>query len=54
MVKQEIPVVGTGQVQLGGELWTAELAEGDSAILKGVRVEVVAVQGIHLKVVPEA
>jgi len=51
MVKQEIPVTGAGQVQLGGELWTAELAEGDSALPKGTRVEVVAVQGIRLKVV---
>jgi membrane-bound serine protease (ClpP class) len=49
-VKQEIPTFGAGQVQLASELWTAELAEGSEPIPKGERVEVVAVQGIRLKV----
>jgi len=49
-VKQEIPAFGAGQVQLASELWTAELAEGTETIPKGERVEVVAVQGIRLKV----
>jgi len=50
IVKQEIPAFGAGQVHLAGELWSAELAEGDEPIPKGSRVEVVAVQGIRLKV----
>jgi membrane-bound serine protease (ClpP class) len=49
-VKQEIPAFGAGQVQLASELWTAELAEGNDPIPKETRVEVVAVQGIRLKV----
>jgi membrane-bound serine protease (ClpP class) len=49
-VKQTIPTFGSGQVQLASELWTAELAEGDEALLPGMRVEVVEVQGIRLKV----
>lgn len=49
-VRQEIPPFGSGQVQLAGELWTAELAEGDESIPKGERVEVVQVQGNRLKV----
>jgi membrane-bound serine protease (ClpP class) len=49
-VKQEIPAFGAGQVQLASELWTAELAEEGKPIPKGSRVEVVAVQGIRLKV----
>jgi membrane-bound serine protease (ClpP class) len=51
-VKMEIPLVGSGQVQLAGELWTAELAEKDKSLPRGTRVEVVAAQGIRLKVKP--
>jgi len=40
----------TGQVQVESELWTAEAAEGSAAILKGDRVQVVEVHGVHLKV----
>lgn len=40
----------TGQVQVESELWTAEAAEGSAAILKGDRVQVVEVHGLHLKV----
>jgi len=50
IVKQEIPPLGTGQVQLASELWTAELAEEGQPLSKGVRVIVVAVHGIRLKV----
>lgn len=50
IVTQEIPVFGSGQVQLASERWTAELGEGDEPIPVGVRVKVVAVQGIRLKV----
>ena len=39
-----------GQVQLGGELWTAELAEGENAISGGDRVQVVSVDGLRLRV----
>jgi membrane-bound serine protease (ClpP class) len=39
-----------GQVQAGSELWTAELAEGSGQIHKGDRVEVLAVDGLRLKV----
>jgi len=40
----------TGQVQAGSELWTAELAAGQGKIRKGERVEIVAVEGLRLKV----
>jgi membrane-bound serine protease (ClpP class) len=39
---------GTGQVQVGSELWTAEAVEGSGKIRKGDRVEVVEVKGLHL------
>jgi membrane-bound serine protease (ClpP class) len=51
-VRQEIPLNGTGQVQLTSELWTAELAEGVEPIPVGRRVEVVSVQGNRLRVKP--
>ena len=38
----------TGRVQLGGELWTAELIEGEEALPDGARVEVVRVEGLRL------
>lgn len=50
VVKQDIPVFGSGQVQLASELWTAELAEGTEPLPKGSRVEVVEVHGIRLRV----
>jgi membrane-bound serine protease (ClpP class) len=50
IVRQEIPVFGTGQVQLTSELWTAELAEGSEPLPEGSRVTVVDVRGIRLKV----
>jgi len=39
-----------GQVQLGGELWTAEAAEGSEPIRKGDLVEVVELRGLRLVV----
>jgi len=39
-----------GQVQLGGELWTAELVEGEDNVPSGGRVVVVGVEGLRLKV----
>lgn len=39
-----------GNVQLGGELWSAELAEGEAPIPKGARVEVVRAEGVRLYV----
>ena len=40
----------SGQVQIASELWTAELAEGEQALPRGARVEVVEVQGVRLRV----
>jgi membrane-bound serine protease (ClpP class) len=39
-----------GQVQLGGELWTAELVDGEEALTANARVEVVGVDGLRLLV----
>jgi membrane-bound serine protease (ClpP class) len=41
---------GTGQVQLGSELWTAEPVDTSEPIGKGDHVEVVEVKGLRLKV----
>lgn len=38
----------TGQVQLGGEQWTAELVAGEGPLEKGARVQVVRVEGLKL------
>lgn len=40
----------SGQVQVGGELWTALAASGESELNKGDRVEVIAVDGLRLVV----
>jgi membrane-bound serine protease (ClpP class) len=37
-----------GMVQVAGELWSAEQAEGEASIPKGARVEVVAVKGVRV------
>ena len=37
-----------GSVQLGGELWTAELTDKEETATQGARVEVVRVEGIKL------
>ncbi len=39
-----------GQVQVQGELWSAELAEGAEAVKAGEKVRVVAVEGLRLRV----
>ena len=39
-----------GQVQVESELWTADAAEGSTAIRRGDRVEVVDVHGVRLRV----
>ena len=39
-----------GAVQAGGELWTAVLAPGSPPVRAGETVEVVAVEGVHLRV----
>ena len=44
------PVTMQGQVQLGSELWTAEVAEGSPPILKGDLVEVTEIRGLKLVV----
>lgn len=40
----------TGIVQLGGEQWTAELANGEAGIPAGARVQVVGVEGLRVVV----
>jgi membrane protein implicated in regulation of membrane protease activity len=37
-------------VQVESELWTAEAAEGSTAIVRGDRIEVMDVKGLRLKV----
>jgi len=49
VVKDEIPPFGSGVVQVGGELWTAESAS-ETAITPGTRVEVLQIEGNRLKV----
>ncbi|UCF28485.1 MAG: nodulation protein NfeD [Chloroflexota bacterium] len=39
-----------GTVQLGGELWTSELAEGEDPIAEGSPVEVIEVKGVRIVV----
>ena len=48
--RSEISSKSTGLVQLASEEWTAELAEGEGAIPRGARVEVVRVEGLRLVV----
>jgi membrane-bound serine protease (ClpP class) len=50
IVREEIPAFGSGMVQVAGELWSAELAEGKEPILKGERVEVIRATGIRIRV----
>lgn len=44
------PINPTGSVQVGGELWTAELAPGEAPIPAGSRVIVESAEGIRLMV----
>jgi membrane-bound serine protease (ClpP class) len=46
--RSSISPVGT--VQLGGELWTSELAEGEDPIAEGAQVEVIEVKGVRIVV----
>lgn len=50
VARSEIKPDYPGTVQLGGELWTAEMADGDEPIPQGARVQVVRAQGIRLYV----
>jgi membrane-bound serine protease (ClpP class) len=54
MAKTTIAPLGGEQrenlVQVGGELWSAELAEGEAMLPTGTRVEVVRVDGLHVVV----
>jgi membrane-bound serine protease (ClpP class) len=43
-------IAPVGMVQLGGESWSAELADGEDAIRRGESVEVVNVRGLRLVV----
>ncbi|MDD2695585.1 MAG: nodulation protein NfeD [Anaerolineales bacterium] len=44
------PLAPMGTVQVGGELWSAEVEEGQEAIPAGARVQVTRVQGVRLTV----
>ncbi|MBW8010759.1 MAG: nodulation protein NfeD [Chloroflexi bacterium] len=48
IVRREITSGGQGSVHLSGEMWTAELAEGETTLPEGTRVEVVALDGVRL------
>ncbi len=50
VARSEIKPDHPGTVQLGGEQWTAEIADGDEPIQQGAHVEVVRAQGIRLYV----
>ena len=40
----------SGQAQVAGELWSADLADASTEVHRGERVEVVRVEGLRLKV----
>lgn len=44
--RTQISPIGT--VQLGGELWSSELASGETPISEGTAVEVLEVKGVHV------
>ena len=48
VVRKAIPQNGQGEVHLDGEMWTAELAEGEEALAVGERVQVESVHGLRL------
>jgi membrane protein implicated in regulation of membrane protease activity len=52
MVRRTVPVrsasASTGIVQLGGEQWTAELADGEDSLPQGTLVVVERVEGLRL------
>jgi membrane-bound serine protease (ClpP class) len=41
-------IAPTGTVQLGGELWTSVLAQGEEPIAEGTQVEVIEVRGVRV------
>lgn len=45
-----VDLAPSGQVQLGGELWSAEVTEGQEHIPRGERIVVTGVEGLRLKV----
>jgi membrane protein implicated in regulation of membrane protease activity len=51
-VRRAVPVrsasASTGIVQLGGEQWTAELADGEDPLSQGTLVVVERVEGLRL------
>ncbi len=48
-----IPLAPSGQVRVGGEMWSADLVEGEGRrVERGERVQIVAVAGLRLKVRP--
>jgi membrane-bound serine protease (ClpP class) len=51
-VRSDLAPLGT--VQLGGELWTAQLVDGEDPLPEGERVRVVEVKGVRLYVKREA
>jgi membrane-bound serine protease (ClpP class) len=46
------PLAPGGMVQVAGELWSAEIVAGERAVGAGERVEVLAVDGVRLRVRP--
>ncbi|MEW6566613.1 MAG: nodulation protein NfeD [Chloroflexota bacterium] len=47
------PLAPRGMVQVAGELWSAELEPGASAVAEGEAVEVIGVDGLRLRVRPK-
>jgi membrane-bound serine protease (ClpP class) len=41
-------IAPTGTIQLGGELWTSVLAQGEEPIAEGTQVEVIEVRGVRV------
>jgi membrane-bound serine protease (ClpP class) len=50
IARSAISAKKSGSVHLGGEIWSAELVEGERSIKDGDRVEVVGVEGVRLQV----
>jgi len=50
LARTDIPRDGQGKVHLGGEMWTAEVADGEDEVKAGERVLVVGVEGLRLVV----
>jgi membrane-bound serine protease (ClpP class) len=50
IARSEIPLMGVGTVQMGGEMWTAELEPGEEAIPAGEQVEIVRTRGVRVYV----